>query len=336
MWSQVDVFMNNKLVTLNSSHYPWKAYLKTILSSGTDEQRSQLASQLYYKDDDPMDSLTLNSGFVNRYEFTKLSREFELEGSLMEDIFQIDKYLIQGVDLYIKLHRSSTPFVLMSGVSSPNYKLVILDAAFKTCEVKVDSGVIVNHLTQIKQETAKYFLHSTEIKKNTVAKLSSELICDNMFQRRPSLVIIGLISQKSGNGAYVSNPLNFKHYSATDAALFVNGESVPARPLKSDFGNNRKYAAAFLNLFEACQKINKDAGLAINRSDFGAGYTLYAFTIDPSCLNGEYMNLVKHDNVRLEMKFGTPLPETVTCIAYAEYPAILEIDSSRQVQYSET
>ena len=86
MWSQVDMYMNNKLVSLNSSHYPWKAYLKTIMSSGYDEQNSQLQSQLFYKDDDPMDSVTLNAGYINRYEYTKQSREFELESPLMEDV----------------------------------------------------------------------------------------------------------------------------------------------------------------------------------------------------------------------------------------------------------
>lgn len=71
MFSQIDVYMNNKLVSVNSNNYPWKAYFKVILSSGSDEQNSQLQSQLFMKDNDPIDSLTLNSGFVNRYEYTK-------------------------------------------------------------------------------------------------------------------------------------------------------------------------------------------------------------------------------------------------------------------------
>ena len=91
-----------------------------------------------------------------------------------------------------------------------------------------------------------------------------EFIWDNMFPRRPSLVIVGLLSQKGGNGAYESNPLNFKHYSATDVGLFVNGEGVPTRPLKLDFGINRKFVTAYLNLFEACEKINRDTGLNIS------------------------------------------------------------------------
>lgn len=91
MWSQEDVYMNNKLVSLNSSHYPWKVYLKTVLSSGSDEQHSRLQNQLFF-----MDFIELNSGFITCYEYAQLSREFELEGPHMGDVFDIDKYLVRG------------------------------------------------------------------------------------------------------------------------------------------------------------------------------------------------------------------------------------------------
>ena len=69
----------------------------------------------------------MNSGYVNRYEYTKESRIFDLEGNLLEDSLLLDKYLINGVDIYMKLFRSSTPFMLMSAETSPSYKLTILD-----------------------------------------------------------------------------------------------------------------------------------------------------------------------------------------------------------------
>uniref|UniRef100_A0A8W8MLR8 Uncharacterized protein n=1 Tax=Magallana gigas TaxID=29159 RepID=A0A8W8MLR8_MAGGI len=34
MFSQMDVYLNNKLVSFNTNNYPWKAYLKTILFCG--------------------------------------------------------------------------------------------------------------------------------------------------------------------------------------------------------------------------------------------------------------------------------------------------------------
>lgn len=47
MWSQIDTCMNGKLVSLNTSYYAWKAYLKLFLSSGSDVSQSQLQAQLY-------------------------------------------------------------------------------------------------------------------------------------------------------------------------------------------------------------------------------------------------------------------------------------------------
>ena len=42
LWSQIDTFMNGKLVSLNTSYYPWKAYLKLLQSNGNDGAAFQL------------------------------------------------------------------------------------------------------------------------------------------------------------------------------------------------------------------------------------------------------------------------------------------------------
>lgn len=118
MFSQMDVYLNNKLVSFNTNNYPWKAYLKTVLFGGKEELSSQKTSQLYFKDEGTMDDANAynggNAGLVLRYGYTQESKVFELEGNLMEDIFDIDKYLINRVDIYIKLFRSSAHFLIMS------------------------------------------------------------------------------------------------------------------------------------------------------------------------------------------------------------------------------
>lgn len=181
MFSHIEVYMNNKLISENSNNYPWKAYLKVILSSGSDEQNSQLQSQLFMKDDNPMNSLTLNSGMVNRYLYTKESQTFELERNLLEDALNLDKYLINGVDKYMKLFRSSTPFVLISTVQSPTYKLEILDVSFKTARVKVDPDFILNHRQQIKETPARYLMNRSHVTQNVMPKGSTELYWDSMI-----------------------------------------------------------------------------------------------------------------------------------------------------------
>ena len=184
MFSHIDIYMNNKLVSVNSNNYPWKAYLKVVLSSGKEEQESQLQSQLFMKDDEPMDSLSLNSGFVNRYEYTKESRTFEMEGNLLEDALNLEgKLLINGVDIYMKLFRLSTPFLLMSGETSPKYKVKILDVYFKTARVKLDPGVILNHRRQIRETPAKYVINSSNVIQNVIPKGSTEFYWDAIFPK---------------------------------------------------------------------------------------------------------------------------------------------------------
>ena len=83
--------MNGKLVSLNTSYYPWKAYLKLLLSNGNDGAASQLQSQISYLDDFDMDDVDPAAGsngrLALRYDYTKESRIFDMEGHLYEDIF---------------------------------------------------------------------------------------------------------------------------------------------------------------------------------------------------------------------------------------------------------
>lgn len=338
LWSQVDTYMNGKLVSLNTSYYPWKAYLKLLLSSGREASDSQLQSQLFYLDDAEMDDGNAyggtNGGLAQRYEHTKLSKIFDLEGPLCEDIFRLDKYLLNGVDINLKLYRNRAPFMIMSAEASPNYKLELLDVSFKACMIKVDSGVLINHAEILKETTAKYPLVRTEVKMNTCPKGSGSFIWQNVWSNNlPTKAYFAFISQAAVNGSYVKNIFNFQNL-AEDIALYVNGESLPARPMKIDTDKNRNHVTAFVNLFEVCDKWNKDAGLKITRTKFAEGYAVYAFSLAPSDLGEEYLNLVRQGSVRLEIKFTANTTETLNCLAYAEFPALIEIDQSRDIKYT--
>lgn len=48
-----------------------------------------------------------NGGLANRYSFTQKSQIFDMEGPLYEDVFRIDKYLVNGGDLHLKVFYKS-------------------------------------------------------------------------------------------------------------------------------------------------------------------------------------------------------------------------------------
>lgn len=339
MWSQIDVFMNSKWVSLNTNYYPWKAYLKQILSSGYDVADSQLQSQLFYLDDPDLDDVDpyngSNGGLTSRYGFTQQSREFDLEGPLYEDIFRLNKYLVNGINLQLKFYRNKAPFMILSKEASPSYKVMILDMVFKACMIKVDSGVLINHAQILKDHTAKYTFTRTEVKMQTVPTGSGAFIWQNVWSNNlPSKAFFVFVKQAAVNGDYTRNPFNFLNL-ASEVALFMNGESIPARPMKIDVGDNQNYVTPYVNLFEVSELWNRDAGLQITRETFGKGFTIYAFCLSPCALGDEYINLVRQGNIRFETKFNTATTDTLNCIAYAEFPALIEVDHTRDIKYTQ-
>ena len=91
------------------------------------------------------------------------------------------------------------------------------------------------------------------------------------------------------------------------------------------------YITAYANLFSGTGKLVKDEGTDIRREDFKAGYALYAFDLPADLAEEGHFTLMKHGNVRLDLKFGTALLKPINVIAYAEFESVLEIDKSRNI-----
>ena len=58
---------------------------------------------------------------------------------------------------------------------------------------------------------------------------------------------------------------------------------------------------------------------------------MYAFNLSPDDDTSENLSVVSQGNLRLEMRFRTPLACTVSMIVYACSDSILEVNSRRQV-----
>lgn len=96
MFSQVDITLQNKLVTLTTTHYPYKAMIQTLLSYGCDPKKSQLTSQLWKKDkpghlDDNDAQNGLNASLFERAQYFTQSQVCDSEGPLLHDMCSLDR-----------------------------------------------------------------------------------------------------------------------------------------------------------------------------------------------------------------------------------------------------
>ena len=143
LFSQVDVHLNDTLVTPSSNTYPFRAYVETLLSYGAEAKKTQLTSQLWYKDTAGHMEATQenggNAGLVERRRHIAGSRVVEMIGRLHVDLFMQDRFLINGVTVKIRLVRSKDAFSLMAGGANPDYKVRIVDAVPVRAQGRVES-----------------------------------------------------------------------------------------------------------------------------------------------------------------------------------------------------
>lgn len=197
-----------------------------------------------------------NSGLFSRNVFCKESLPFDLEGPILEDVCRLSRFVLNGVDINIKLYRQNASFCLMSAESDPQYKIVFDDVIFRVCRVQVSPGIIVGHTKALETHTAKYPMIHTDVKMASIASGQTRFIWDNIYLSRcPSKIVVGLVSTEAQTGSYQKNPFNFQTFGARQVGVFVNNVSVPGQPYKVD---SECYISAYRSLFDIVDKTQID------------------------------------------------------------------------------
>ncbi|XP_070152489.1 uncharacterized protein F54H12.2-like [Polyergus mexicanus] len=339
MFNQIDVYFNQKLVSPPNNAYAYRAYIEALLNYSSPAKTSHLTSCLWDADtpgqmDEPMESKSPNSALVRRARYIHGGRALDLVGHLHCDVFNQDKFLINGVEVRLRLVRSKDSFCLMDSNGS-SAKVHILDASLLVRRAKISAGLLLAHARMLSKVTAKYPLTRVEVKTFTIhSGVVGESLDNVILGQLPKRIIVGFVNNKAFNGDRKLNPFNFKNYGINFFSLYVDGMQIPSRPLQPVFSPEEPlYVEAYQTLFTGTGIHFLNEGNSISRDDYSKGYTLFAFDLTPD-LSANYAghwNLVRHGSLRLEVRFEKALTETVNCIIYAEFDNVIEIDSSRQV-----
>ena len=160
LFSQVDLSLNDTLVTSSSNSYLYRAYIETLLSYGFDVKSTQLTNQLWYKDKaSRLHATELAAGPdpnpVTRREYIAGSRVVDMMGRLHVDMFLQDKFLINGVDVKLRLVRSKPSFALMADGNN-EYKKTIVNASLFVKKATLNPAVQMAHTKALERNTVKF------------------------------------------------------------------------------------------------------------------------------------------------------------------------------------
>lgn len=329
LFSQVDVYLNQKCVSPPSNNYNYRAYIENLLNYTDNAKQSHLTAGMWYKDVAGKMNSVENTGHLKRKLLSAAESNIEMYGNLHCDIFNQDKFLINGVEMCIKLIKAKNEFHLFG-----NHKahVEITDASLFVRKVKINPSILVAHARALNVTTAKYPITRVEIKTITIGADVRSKSIDNLFMgQMPKRCIIGMVDSAAFNGSLKHNPYNFEHFDYNYLSLYLDSTQIPSKPLTPNFASNQ-YTREYYTLFEGCGIYFADTGNAISLNEYAEGYCLAAFDLTPdlSC-NDSHWNIIKSGTLRAEIRFEKPLPKTVSLIIFAEFDNIIEVDKNRNI-----
>ncbi|KAK3925941.1 hypothetical protein KUF71_014190 [Frankliniella fusca] len=206
--------------------------MESLLNYDTPAKNSHMGMRMWYKDTaGEFNTLTTgkNSGLDKRRELTGKSKPFQLLGPLHCDFFSQSKFLLNNVELKVKLTRARDAFTLMS--TKQDEKIVILDATLLVRKVKIAPTVLLAHAAALEKAPARYPLTRVDVKCITIPNGLRDKSIPNLHMGQiPKRMVIGFVTNQAYNGSYRHNPFNYEHFDLNYLALYVDGEQIPAVP----------------------------------------------------------------------------------------------------------
>lgn len=341
LFQEIDVSLNNVLVSTSTNCYPYRAYIESLLNYGKEAKSTQLACSMFYKKGKsqftiPHSGITPDTGLAQRHERIEGSKVVDMVGRIHSDIFAQNRFLLPGVDLRLRLVRSKDSFSLLAGPKTeggvvPEYKIKMINAALFIRKAKVNPAVVLGQAKALQSSTAKYPIKRVVTKVFTVPSGSVNVVQDNLYLNTlPTKLIIGIVDSAAFNGDFAKSPFEFKHYNINSMSLYIDGQQIPSKRLQPNFTEGA-YARSYFTLFTASGQAWDNFGNFISYDDYKKGFALWGFDLSASLADGEVPEIVKTGSMRLEIQFATPLTQPIHLLSYGQSDSVIEVNAARQV-----
>jgi len=218
--------------------------------------------------------------------------------------------------------------------ADPDYQIEVTGLTLWTTVVKLHSDVQVGILKRLEIDNAEYWLNRVIVRSYTIASgVMDHAILNAFGGQLPKRIWFYLVTNTAFQGAYNENPFNAAHHNVNYVCVHVNGTPYPNIPFTPDYQRNGNWTREYYSLFDASGIKYGNQGLDITREDYPNGYCIYGLDLTSNHGAGDasHMNLVKQGEVRIEFKFRTAPQHALSCVVYAEFDNLMEIDTNRNV-----
>ena len=223
LWSQVDVYLNGSLVTQSNNNYPYRAYIENLISFRQEAKNSQLSALLWHRNTSgDFDSCAAaNKGYTQCKALAAESKEIDMMGKLHIDLTFQNRYLLNGVEVRLRLIRFKDLFCLHGNANQAQNKVSLKEATLFVRKVKPNPAVPLAHVKALQHATAKYPLRCVEVKSFTVPTGNRSITKKNLFLGQlPTRLVVSVVDNDAYNGVITKSSFHFKHNSINFMTIY--------------------------------------------------------------------------------------------------------------------
>lgn len=326
----LSVELNSQVVS-NTQFYHYKSYLEDLLNFQKPREESIMNTQGFILDTNQLDAFDDNHGATNRFEKTKESKTLELYGRIHADVFNMQKWLISGVNMKINFDLEKKEFYLMNVKEETKSELKIIEASVLVRYLQISPTMLLAHHKMLQNQNIPYNFKRTVMKNFLIPSNVNGHNIENVFSGQlPTNLLIVFVENDAFFGKTNKNPFNFKHFNLSHLQLNVNGNNVPSQPLTMNSDSNL-IAKAYHDLHLGLNYANKDFGIMFTETSFLNGFAIFAFDLTPT-KTPNVINLMSENGIlKVDLKFRKPLPSPASMLVYAEFNNSFEVTSSKNI-----
>ena len=326
IFKQITISFNGKTVE-SKMHYGVLSYIKTLKE--TDEQTIKVCGGAGSLRDDSaelIDEYTAASfaaGTPGRTRSEALFNGVTTMWSLTPDISTIDMYLIDNVDVNIRLELYDNKMIVNSHEAIDNLNLTIRSAELHVDKLVPFPNAMLALYESLKLNPIEYMFTKSTAKSYVIGSGENTKSIDNPFGNCvPNKLTMVLTGMETFTGRHNKNPLFFGSYNLSNVNITVN--SVTKYNYRI---NSNDYSQIFLGTQKA---IGNHCKNMIMYEKFLSGRGIFCFDfiaedmpeVIPSDLSG---------HLKIELNFSVNTPHPLLALLIADTTGIITIDSERSI-----
>lgn len=329
-FKQVEITIGDKIITMSSQTYPYRAYIETLLGCADTVKKTYLTASKWCETEAEQKLLIKPATPGNEKTIT-------MKGRLHTDLTMQSRAMLGGLTIKIKLFPHEQPEFYMRAATGFSFKVSVDSAQLEVHKAKVTKDLFdgINTVIRSNHIPAKFPITRTIVKEIALSTTTLDHTIPNIVTGQlPRRAFFFMVDNEALNGSYTKDPFLFKNNGLIQLSTYIDGFQYPELPLTPDFENNQ-FEDEYLALFQVLNQNGTDCYLNIDPATFKDKKCIFAVNFAPDLSNGPgasgHINPIQRGQLSAYLKFKSVLTTSTSLLVFLEFDNIIEIDEDQQV-----